>query len=116
MTGWSYRGWRVILTLLSLVFITIFVLRTWHWPLVGDAALMHYVVFLMDRGFAPYRDIVDPNMPGTYLIEGLIVHAFGGFALTWRVFDLFLLASAGFAMVAITLPYDWFAGVFSATL
>jgi hypothetical protein len=116
MTSWSYRRWRVILSVLSLVFVALFVCRTWHWPLVGDAPLMHYVVFLMDHGLAPYRDIVDPNMPGTYLIQGAVIHLFGGGALTWRIFDLFLLALCGSAMVAIALPYDWFAGVFAATL
>lgn len=115
MTVWSYRRWQTILSLLSLVLVAIFVVRTWHWPLVGDASLMHYVVFMMDHGFAPYRDIVDPNMPGTYLIEAAVVHLFGG-ALSWRIFDLFLLAIAGFGMIAIALPCDWYAGVFSATI
>jgi hypothetical protein len=116
MTGWFYHWWRAILSTLSLVLVAIFVFRTWHWPLVGDASLMHYVVFMMDHGFDPYRDIVDPNMPGTYLIEGAVVHLFGGDALSWRIFDLVLLAFVGSAMVAIALPCDWFAGVFSATI
>ncbi|HEY4380927.1 MAG TPA: hypothetical protein VGN01_11315 [Acidobacteriaceae bacterium] len=98
------------------MFLAIFVVRTWHWPLVGDAALMHYVVFLMDHGFAPYRDIIDPNMPGTYFIQGAVIHLLGGSALAWRIFDLLLLAASGLAMVVIALPYDWFAGVFAATL
>src|SRR6266568_9521603 len=116
MTGWSYGRSREAMTLLLLTMLAIFVMRTWHWPLVGDAALMHYNVFLLDHGMAPYRQIIDPNMPGTYLVEGAIMHAFGGSALTWRMFDLFLLACAGVAMIVITLPYDWFAGVFAATL
>ena len=49
-----------------------------HWSLVHDAALMHYVTFLMDHGKAPYRDIIDMNMPGTYMIEWLVMHAIGG--------------------------------------
>ena len=35
------------------------------WGIGQDSRLMHYVVFLMRHGFAPYRDIVDMNMPGT---------------------------------------------------
>ena len=30
-----------------------FIVSSWHWPLVGDAPLMHYVVFLMEHGRAP---------------------------------------------------------------
>jgi hypothetical protein len=83
---------------------------------MGDAALMHYIVFLMDHGMAPYRDIVDPNMPTTFLIQGAVVHAFGGSSLTWRLFDFFLLGASGMAMLVICIPYDWFAGVFAAAL
>jgi hypothetical protein len=92
------------------------VVCTWNWPLVGDAALIHYVVFLVDHGFAPYRDIVDPNMPSTFLIQGAVIHAFGWDSLTWRLFDFFLLAITGIAMVVVSKPYDWFAGFFAAAL
>jgi hypothetical protein len=94
----------------------LFVIRTWHWPLMGDAALMHYVVFLMDHGMAPYRDIVDPNMPATLFIEGAVMHLFGGGSLTWRLFDLFLLGVAAIAMFVICKPYCRFAAFFAASL
>ena len=29
---------------------------TAHWPIVGDAPLLHYVAFLIDHGKVPYRD------------------------------------------------------------
>jgi hypothetical protein len=96
--------------------VALFVVRTWHWPLVGDAPLMHYVVFLMDHGRIPYRDIVDINMPGTYLIEGLVIHVFGGGSLAWRIFDFSLIGVAAAAMAAIACPYSWFAAVFSASI
>lgn len=78
-----------------------FVALSWHWPLVGDATLMHYCVFLMRHGWIPYRQIVDINLPGTYFFEWLVVHPFGYGALPWRVFDLLLLAviGAGFLLV-----------------
>ena len=94
----------------------LYVIGTWDWPLVGDAALIHYVVFLMDHGLAPYRDIVDPNMPTTFLIQGAVIHAFDGSSLTWRLFDFFLLATTGIAMIAISKPYGRFAGLFAASL
>ncbi len=84
--------------------VTVFVVRTWHWPLVGDAPLMHYVVFLIGRGLVPYRDIVDINMPGTYAIEGLVIHLFSGGALAWRLFDLSLCGLATAAMMVLARP------------
>jgi hypothetical protein len=68
---------------------------SWHWPLVGDASLMHYVVFLMSKGLRPYKDIVDINLPGSYFFEASAMHLLGWGALAWRVYDLFLLASIG---------------------
>ena len=47
----------------------LFAVWSWHWPLVGDAALIHYIGFLIERGWAPYRDLGDMNMPGSFLIE-----------------------------------------------
>src|SRR3979411_783765 len=84
---------------------------TYRWPLVWDAQVMHYINFLMDKGFAPYRDITDINMPGAYLIEGWGMHIFGGGDLGWRVYDFALLGLLGAAMVVIALPYDWVAGL-----
>ncbi len=92
------------------VSLIVFVYSTRHWPIVGDASLYHYVAFLMDHGFAPYRQIVEINMPGSYLAEWLIVHTFGGGPIAWRVFDFTLMAGIGAAMILIARPYGWFAG------
>lgn len=93
-----------------------YVLWTWRWPLVGDASLMHYIAFLMDHGMAPYRDIPDINLPGSFLIEWLVIHTYGGGPLAWRLFDLTVLMAMGGAMLAIAWPYDRFAGLFGAVL
>lgn len=58
-----------------------------HWPLVGDSVLMHYVVFLTQHGFAPYRDIAEMNLPFTYLSEALAMRVFGGGDVGWRLYD-----------------------------
>ena len=58
------------------------------WPLVHDAPLMHYVVFLMERGFVPYRDIVDMNMPGSYIFEWAVMHTLGEGARAWYLWDV----------------------------
>ncbi len=107
---------RTVLSVAALLFLVLFVIGTWHWPLVGDAPLMHYVVFLIRHGKLPYRDILDPNMPGTYLLEALVMRFMGPGALAWRIFDLLLLGAAGLAMVAICTQRRWFAAVFGATL
>ena len=60
---------RGILCSILLANVCIFAADSWRWPLVGDASLMHYVVFLMDHGASPYRDIAEMNMPGSYLAE-----------------------------------------------
>jgi hypothetical protein len=64
------------------------------WPLIHDAPLMHYVVFLMEHGRAPYRDIIEMNMPGTYMLEQAAMHVFGGGATGWWMYDLVLGAGA----------------------
>lgn len=107
------RAFSIVFLLLCLA---LFVANTWHWPLIGDAALMHYIVFLMHHGMAPYRDIVDPNLPTTLMIEGAFVHLFGGGSLAWRLFDFFLLGVTGIGMVVIARTCDWFAGFLAASL
>lgn len=80
----------------------LFFLYSWRWPLVGDASLIHYIGFLIERGWAPYRGLSDMNMPGSYLIELAAMHFFGMGALAWRLFDFTLLAIASVAFVTIT--------------
>ena len=116
MSERSYAITRILSSVFLMVCLLLFIIRTWHWPLMGDAALMHYVVFLMDRGMEPYRDIVDPNMPTTLLIEGAVMHLLGGNSLTWRLFDLALLAISALAMFVICKPYSRFAALFAASL
>lgn len=76
---------------------------TRRWPIVHDAPLMHYVIFLMDHGRAPYRDIIEMNMPGSYILQWLVMHAFGGGPIGWWIWD----CSSG---VAAILAGAWIAG------
>jgi len=84
-----------------------------HWPIVWDAAVMHYVSLLMDHGMRPYGDITDSNMPGTYITERLAMHLFGGGDLAWRIYDLSLCAALTVATTVVARPYDWLAGVYA---
>lgn len=72
-----------------------------HWPLVGDAALMHYVVLAMQHGQVLYRDLRDVNLPGTYFFELLGMHLFGPGAAGWRLYDALLLLLAIVASVLL---------------
>jgi hypothetical protein len=80
--------------------------RSLDWPLVGDAAIFHFVAGQMRMGAVPYRDIVDINMPLTYGIHAAVV-AIGGMSdVAWRVFDL----TAAAVMSALMLMLVWPAG------
>ena len=92
------------------------VVHTLRWPLMQDAQVLHYVNFLTDHGFAPYREIGDMNMPGAYWMERFGMVVFGAGDLGFRVYDLFLMVAMTGAMVAIAWPYDWLAGLFAGVL
>jgi hypothetical protein len=95
---------RIVLPVISVflaVWVLIFIVATWRWPLAGDASLIRYAVFLTQHGFAPYRDILDINMPGAYLTDWLVVHLFGDSSAGWRIFDFLLIAAAGLSMQSI---------------
>jgi hypothetical protein len=94
----------------------LFVMRTLDWPLVNDAALIHYICFLMDHGRSPYRDIVDINMPGAYAVDWAVMHTLGSGDLAWRIFDFSLLGVAVLAMLTVAGRRRWFAGIFAGTL
>ena len=89
---------------------------SWHWPLVHDASIMHYVVFLMDHGMAPYREINDINMPGAFIVEWLAVHVLGPGDLAWRIFDMLTMLAAIGACCVIARSSDWRAGLLAGLL
>jgi hypothetical protein len=94
----------------------VFVVMTRHWPVVGDAALIRYAVFLIQHGWAPYRDFVDINMPGAYLATAFGMHLAASPDASWRIFDfgLIVLASVGYFVIAR--PYSRFAALFATVL
>ncbi len=84
--------WRPILALSLALCALWLIVSTWAWPFVGDASYVHYVVFLMQHGLHPCRDIVDVTLPGAYLAEQAVMATFGPGALAWRLYDLVLMA------------------------
>lgn len=90
-----------------------YVHASWHWPIVRDTSIMHYVIFLMRRGFQPYVQITDNNLPGAYLSERIGMAIFGSSDLGWRLADWSTLAAITLASVWVARPYAWQAGLFS---
>ena len=78
-----------------------------------DSPIMHYVNFLVSRGFQPYRDISDNNLPGAYMTEWVAVHLFGVGDLAWRWYEFCLLGSLTAALAVLAKPVDWMAGLFA---
>lgn len=94
----------------------VFIVRSIHWPQVNDPAQISYLCFLMDHGFAPYRYLIEMNMPGIYLTNWSVAHLLGTGPLSWRAFDLFLISAAVAAMICIARTYDWIYGFFAAAI
>jgi hypothetical protein len=109
----SVRGLLIAALLASFVYM---VVKSIHWPLLADAPVMRYINFMIDRGFAPYRDLPDLNMPGSYFSDRLAVFLFGPSDLGWRLYDIFLMVSATLGTIAIAWPADWLAGLFAGVL
>ena len=107
---------RLAIACSLLVSTALYLLWSRHWPLVGDAALIHYIGFLIQHGMAPYRILGDMNMPGSFLIEIAAMHVFGGGSPAWRCFDLSLLLLAALAVTLLTRSRGWFPPVFAACL
>jgi hypothetical protein len=72
--------------------------RSWSWPLIHDAPIMHYVAWLVAQGVVPYRDIFDMNVPGVYLLHLGVIRVLGEGDGAWRIFDLAWLGLTGAAL------------------
>jgi hypothetical protein len=64
------------------------IVQSRHWPLFGDAPLMHYPAWLISQGAIPYRDIFDQQFPGLYLLHLCIITFLGPGDFAWRMADL----------------------------
>ena len=90
-----------IVVLSFATFVVVLYWTTRNWQLVSDAALIRYATFLLSNGFAPYRQLTDINLPGSYLLDWAALHLFGAGRFGLRLYDLSLLVAAGAAMVII---------------
>ena len=92
------------------------VLGTIHWPIVGDSPLLHYTTFLLDHGKAPYTQIIEMDLPGTYALEWTARHALGSGPLGWRIADFLLVGLCWLSMISIAWDTDWLAGFFAGAI
>lgn len=82
-------GWAVIAiaacACVLLYALTREVLFARTFPLVHDAAILHYVSFMIARGHAPYLQQIEMNLPGVLMTETFTMHLFGANAAgLWR--------------------------------
>ena len=94
----------------------IFLVMRRHWPMVGDAALLRYAVFLMGHGWTPYRDFVDINLPGAYWATTFGMNLAGSVDASWRIFDVGLIGLTGLGYYVIARPYSRFAALFATAM
>ncbi len=115
--GWTLPQW-LFPTIAWILFLPLLfaLYDAGHWPFVHDAPLMHYIVFLIGKGFVPYRDIIDMNPPATYILESLGMHLFGGGAHGWFLWDLSCDAAVVAASSAIAGPGRRTAGLIAGIL
>ncbi len=116
--GWRSAGrlGRPVCAAVVGVAVVVAVVAGWRWPLVGDASLMHYAVFLIRGGMVPYRDLTEVDLPGGFLAEAAAMRIFGGEAVGWRAYDLALLVLTAAAMAMVAGRRRWFAAVFAGGL
>ncbi len=101
---------------LALGLFAYYVLASLHWAVIWDGAVMHYIHFLITRGFRPYTDITDMNLPGCYLTEGWAMAVFGWGDLSWRMYEYFLMGVLAASGMVIGGSRHWLAGIYAALL
>jgi hypothetical protein len=90
--------------------------RSLAWPLIHDAALLHYVAWRIADGAVPYRDLFDMNQPGVYLVHWAVLRTLGAGDLAWRVFDLAWLAATAWTLATLAAPWGGLAAAAGAVV
>ena len=105
-------NWRIFAAFVLIGCFVVFVVATFRWYWMGDAQVFHYTLSFNRAGMSPYRQILDINMPGSYLSEFAGMSLFGASDVGWRLYDFSLLISLAGAMISISFLYDWYAGLY----
>ncbi len=90
----------IVITITSGIVLLSAAVLSLNWRYEHDSPLMIYAGWLVKNGAIPYRDFFDMNMPGTYFIMTLMGLIFGWTDLSFRIFDLIILAGiSGFTFL-----------------
>jgi len=106
---WSLAGILTFSTILLIV-------KSWDWPLIWDAARVHYVCWRILEGCAPYRDIFDVDFPGTYFFQLFVMKVLGKGNLGWRIFDISCLIVINIFIIIYCRPYGKLPSLLGAAL
>ena len=68
-----------------------------QFPILHDTPIFHYIAERILLGDVPYRDILDINFPGVYLLHMLILVTFGKSDIAWASFTFLWLGLTAFA-------------------
>lgn len=110
----AFYGLKAVAIGILLFSILVTLIRSLDWPLIHDAPLLHFIASEILAGAAPYKDIVDMNMPGTYLLHMLALIALGSGDVAWRMFDLIWLGFATGGIVLFTRSFGPWISIFSS--
>ncbi len=82
-------GWGVLAIVVCAAVLLVTLAREVWWartfPVVHDAAILHYVAWMISRGHAPYLQQVEINLPGVLMTEWATMRVFGADAAgLWR--------------------------------
>lgn len=97
------------------VWVGVFLYQTRDWPLVHDAPLYHYVGWRISEGGAPYQDVIDMSLPGTYLIHFALVSISSDYDRVWQYFHVGVLMGT-LAMIALMCRRQGLATAWAACL
>ena len=86
------KAFLIIVIPLSILFVTLLIMSLW-WRMAYDLPVMLYLGFLMDSyNMVPYKDFLDVNMPGGFLLYMYLGKVFTFTDFGMRIADLFFLS------------------------
>ena len=92
--------WLFALGLLALTIRMLFA------PRIHDSALMEYLAWRIRQGDVPYRDLLDMNLPGTYLLHMAGQWLMGVGDVQMHVVDTGVMALCGWGVWSLTRPFS----------
>jgi hypothetical protein len=87
---------------------------TRNWGIHHDAPLLFFVAQRIAEGGGPYRDVLDMNFPGAYLLNWAVISWFGYSELAWRLVDLGALAGIAICVLWVVRPAGFTLGLTAA--